>query len=353
MSHFCLGVRIPCGNENIIDDIETYLTASLQPWHEYESTGINDQYVQQVDYTDELIKDYTSLSVMYFDKEANEYKYPYSIPKDKLKKRRLSEEEEKLWKSNKLVRDKRDISIEMENNVPYMYSIPNEYKEVQMAECNLEELTKYIESGYNIQQLIRNKEDAPENMSYAYIAQDFDTGPYSRNISLEDIKTMLKENVQLFKLTNPNAKWDWWEVGGRFCLYNKHNEAVNICKIKDLRLFSQHDYEVAERLYDLVINEKFDGTDEEKQRFLVYNGWGISKDRMERAGSKEAFAKDYAKFRTYAFIKDGQWYEPGEMGWFACTNATPESQEAYDKAFDKMIEESNPEDCLVCVDCHI
>ena len=53
MSHFCLGVHIPHGNENIIDDIGNYLIAVLQPWHEYESTGINDQYVQQVDYTDD------------------------------------------------------------------------------------------------------------------------------------------------------------------------------------------------------------------------------------------------------------------------------------------------------------
>jgi hypothetical protein len=46
------------------------------------------------------------------------------------------------------------------------------------------------------------------------------------------------EIVEAVKRTNPNAQWDWWEVGGRFdeCLRTKGGESVNTCTMAELDL---------------------------------------------------------------------------------------------------------------------
>ena len=364
MSHFCVGVHVPAGNENIIENIQSYLETALQPWHEYECTGIDDQYVQQVDNTQDLIDAYTHLRVAYIDKEregTKQYVYPYSFAKDKLKRRQLTEQEVKdreLQQKNfeqfqKYQIANREVSIKNEGGITYAYYIPEEYPQVMVAQCHLESLSHFIESNYNIELIINDLSEAPEDEAYAYINPDIDTGPYPIDMSVEDIKKLLNGNVQLFIKTNPNSKWDWWQIGGRFRFTNKQNKNVSMCKIKDLQIKDKHTYAIAEKMWDIIMEDKFDGSPEERQSFLMQYGWGISKENLERKGSKEAYAEYASRFRTYAFVKDGQWYEPGEMGWFACSNATAETQEAYDKMFDEMIMNANPEDYFVCVDCHI
>lgn len=51
--------------------------------------------------------------------------------------------------------------------------------------------------------------------------------------------------------------------------------------------------------------------------------------------------------------KDGEWVEPGRMGWFGMSSDTRESREAYDVEVNAYLETLDPDDIIVVLDCHI
>lgn len=63
----------------------------------------------------------------------------------------------------------------------------------------------------------------------------------------------------------------------------------------------------------------------------------------------------YTRFYTYAVLTpNGKWYEPGKMGWWGISNATPEEEAEFEKNYEeKFIKNVNPEWKLTIVDCHI
>jgi len=102
---------------------------------------------------------------------------------------------------------------------------------------------------------------------------------------------------------NPNAKWDWYELGGRWSGF-----------------FIQHN------------NEPTDQTIKQNIDF----------DSMRK--------KD--KLSTFAVLKDGVWYEKGEMGWW-CSVTDEKPQEDWDIQFNKLLDEIKDDELLSLYDCHI
>lgn len=51
--------------------------------------------------------------------------------------------------------------------------------------------------------------------------------------------------------------------------------------------------------------------------------------------------------------KEGEWVEPGQMGWFGMSSDTRESREAYDVKVNGYLESLDPDDVIVVIDCHI
>lgn len=71
--------------------------------------------------------------------------------------------------------------------------------------------------------------------------------------------------------------------------------------------------------------------------------------------TEEEYKENFTKFSTYAVLTpDGEWYEPGKMGWWGISNATPEQETEFEKSYEeKFIKTANPEWKLTIVDCHI
>lgn len=179
---------------------------------------------------------------------------------------------------------------------------------------------------------------------------------------------------------NPNAKWDWFEIGGRYAghiktlsnnsdvgvgtpsllmRYNPYEtenqdiQLVDSARIKDIIIHDEKAYQEKLRFWELYIEGQEPQNDKEKEMIK----WVFYKKEyfIERYKTKENFAELESMLSTWAVItKDGKWYEPGTMGWFACSSASIEDESAFFENYKKFVFDSAEEDdYMTIVDCHI
>lgn len=162
----------------VVAETEADIEALLQPFHEYECTGTEDQYVKDVDITDEARKAFSEDTTeclrdsagklwSFFTPEGN-----WDIRFSQLKKN------PERWESS-----------------PREKYAPPGYEKVTVSTSELEDFGKWAASYY---------------------------GAEARGEG---------ENIQIVKHTNPDAKWEWWSVGGRWADMAPGNN----CLIEDVR----------------------------------------------------------------------------------------------------------------------
>ncbi len=124
---------------------------------------------------------------------------------------------------------------------------------------------------------------------------------------------------------NPNSKWDWYSMGGRWRGYFKlkpGKEGVvgdrSGLNKKDTRIWPG-------------------GVDQARKGDIDFDG--MYKERPNDTA-------------TFAVLKDGEWYEKGEMGWW-CMVKDEKSNDAWDREFKKLLDSIPDDEFLTMVDCHI
>lgn len=157
---------------------------------------------------------------------------------------------------------------------------------------------------------------------------------------------------------NPNGKWDWFQVGGRWenSIKLKDGTKASFALLKDIDFSKNKNViEQANRFWELYIEKgKENLTEEEKKelKFVFYKPAYY----IDRYKTKENYANQLASFSTYAVLDtDGEWYDPGDMGWFGISSATPDEENDFNLSYyDKFIKNKDFENTvLVMVDCHI
>lgn len=74
---------------------------------------------------------------------------------------------------------------------------------------------------------------------------------------------------------------------------------------------------------------------------------------IDQFGDKETYATRVTGFTCWAFVApNGEWYENGQMGWFAANDATKETRDRFALELEDMLK-SDPNLWLTIVDCHI
>lgn len=158
---------------------------------------------------------------------------------------------------------------------------------------------------------------------------------------------------------NPNAKWDWYQVGGRWngliilkdgCSGEKGERSwasrqsgedeYDSARVRDID-FAEMESRAARRL------EPFDSCFERK-----YNPEYFSK----KYPNEEVYIKRNTKFSTYAALTpDGEWHSSGTMGWFGIDDSSLEDKNNFqDLYFENFISKAIENDWyLTIVDCHI
>lgn len=177
--------------------------------------------------------------------------------------------------------------------------------------------------------------------------------------------------------TNPCAKWDWWELGGRWRGTLKLKEGrtgkygeplvspwdtqerkddpkrcdqalVADCIFSDdLKAYTE-----ALRTWEILVeNSPLREGENESDYFRMYK----PEYYIKRYGTKENYARSQAMFNTYAFVTaSGEWNETGEMGWFGYDGSTVESRKSYQDLFIEYLKEAEAQGLYISiVDAHI
>lgn len=169
MSHFSMIV--------VLDELPTedVLAKVMAPWHEFECTGLDDEHVQDLDITDDVRKAYeesTDRFVLLSDGE------------------RVSKYDDRFYTQEG------DTGLLSKKE----FVLPEGATEIEVPTPETQTFEEYA-SGYYGHPIIREGENA---------VMEEDALKYGHTFVAKD------GTVKVTDRTNPNAKWDWYVVGGRW-----------------------------------------------------------------------------------------------------------------------------------------
>jgi len=249
-----------------------------------------------------------------------------------------------------------------------------EYKNGTYAEY-LSDPVKYAENCTNEGHLKFLKEDFPKRLT---MTDDEIYELATKYYEPEDIGP----DGEVYSTYNPDSKWDWYEVGGRYAgriavkdgveievpnfswgwdddskekviaMGNKTDSAYK----RDIDFSKMHrteeDYKDALRYWELIVEGDKPKNKEEEETVK----WSFYKPEyyVNRYKTKEKYAECHSSFAMWAVVKDGVWYEKGKMGFWAMSDETDDEAVDWEmNFFDRFIKDL-PEDTLITVvDCHI
>jgi len=270
MSHFTVLVISP---DELTHD---RLKQLLQPFHEFECTGQDDEYVVDVDQTEEAKSLYESHTTPMVRLADGGLVHRYD---DRFYRDPEPHEASKIGLGtgcgNGLAWSSRDWG-DGRGYRAKVHHIPTDCVEVDVPTREVESFADFIE-GYYRRQCVQSgaTPDLTGEHKYGYYTVD-------------DHGNVLK----IIDRTNPNKKWDWWTVGGR---WSGILGAPDITQIKNI---------------------------------------------------------PQPLKPTFAVLKDGVWRERGQMGWWAVVHDAKEPS-AWEAEFASLVDGLGPETWVALVDCHI
>lgn len=275
MSHFCMWAVTKTDNEEALEKV-------MQPYHEYECTGIEDEYVVQVDRTEDAIECYERLK----DEYAN--------------------------------------------------------------------AREFLEEWYGVEYIDHESEQAYKSSQYAIISDD---------------ETKI---IKYYEYTNPNAKWDWWVIGGRWSSNNQdmikksdfdydawfEKEKKYYTDLWNLYhpLFEKHKDTLVEwdsnaenhvKMLEVYQNQPL--MKELNDESNTYNRWDFNWQMIKPLDEYLDFMLKTAS-PCFGIVTEDGWFEKGNMGWWACvSDENPDWNSDFKKLWDSI-----PDNCYIWnVDCHI
>lgn len=284
MSHACLLVV----TDNYPSEEE--LAPMLQPWHEFESTGDDDEYVVNIDITEDAKQAFT--------------------------------------------KDKKDASQSFVDFLDYYYSY--------------------------------HEKDTCERCKYGYYTLGDDG-----------------EVMKVVRRTNPDSKWDWYIIGGRYSGkfelgYDPEKDPANIetcdlCGGTGIRNDSVvqnkecngcHGEGRRVKWPTLWVNKgnivRWGALDMEamltnnrNELAKVWDKYSISPMReyfLDGAKTKEEFVATAVPVSCFAILKDGHWCERGQLGWWG---SVADAKEDWPEQFGTILATIRPDQYVTVIDYHI
>lgn len=158
---------------------------------------------------------------------------------------------------------------------------------------------------------------------------------------------------------NPNAKWDWYVVGGRWSGFFKlkENGSGSIGKPGVFGNIPKNGWADQAMICDI----DFEGMMKRNIKGAKKN-WKAAKecDPIKRSllygirenDTKESYIRKNSSISTFAVVYDGEWYEQGSMGWWGMVS-DEKNIYTWNIEFDKLLESLSDDTMLTLCDCHI
>lgn len=152
----------------------------------------------------------------------------------------------------------------------------------------------------------------------------------------------LGKNGELYSTYNPKSKWDWYEIGGRWkdMLVTNDGDRVNSALVKDINWNSMKE----ENIKELIPYNEFLEKSPYPKEYL-----------KELYPTEEVYINAETEIITYAvLLPNGEWIEPGPMGWWGISCATPEEERKFIENYrENILKKADENWRLTIVDCHI
>lgn len=238
------------------------------------------------------------------------------------------------------------------------------YSKQQLIENKRADLLRYRDGLYAeylknpMEYKLKNKNEG----HIKYISEDFpklleniddDEVIYKEAISWYEPES-IDETGGILSTYNPKSKWDWYVEGGRWSgsLKLKDGGTTDSAYADEIDFSpSKEDSDYYGRVWDLVVEGVKPENDDEDFTSKYYK----KESFLNKYGSKERYIEVSTAFSTYAVLTpDGEWHEPGEMGWWGVSHASDEEEKDWYDNYAKFVEMAKENNYLVTiVDCHI
>lgn len=164
------------------------------------------------------------------------------------------------------------------------------------------------------------------------------------------------------RVTNPNAEWDWWVVGGRWkgtLLLKAGLRKVDTALAGDIDWNAMQAQQVQEKHkryqeWKALPDAEKDGV--EARRRAILDGFGLIRsdeaDDLDSMTEAEYVAKyGAAKAITFAYLDcEGKWHERADMGWFGMYG---DKDTGYEAEWWNFVRSLPADQRVYVVDCHI
>ena len=301
--------------------IGDHIEQQLQPYHEFECTGTNDQYVQDVDVTEELRERMTG-----DEPETLEAALDWHGLADKM----VSDESE----------------VDREDDHKFGFAVVKDGQLIKAVNrTNPNKKWDWWVVGGRQGGFLKLKQGA-EGYLCKRFGQIFDA----------EYRTVPSDNGRADQCLKGAADFDGMrdeaaqEAGER---WDKAHAALTKAGASTVwRTWEQcheedhkDDFEKARQAYHAqpsvpAIKDAFPG-----EYFLSADEFQVSREQYVQAARDRAVA-------PYALVKDGQWYAKGEMGWFGMSDDML-SQDDWNTKVNELLDSLPDDTLLTVVDCHI
>jgi hypothetical protein len=379
---------------------ETVLAKALAPFHEFECTGIVNEYVQSVDQLQEAREEYAIRKERRFKAPDGTLFSPYD---DQFYRDPTPEESQKIGPivgtgcGSGLSWTSKDWGDGRGYRTKIRFK-PDGFEEVELNSEDVRTFREFVE--YYYERPLLAEGDAPD------LEGEHKWGWYRINDE--------GEISELIVRTNPNKKWDWWVVGGRWSgflvpkaeadardpsdpdapekgrpwlmgseanpagvdVIRKGDVDFEAMRTKARREASAKWNKVREIIgpvmdgfvgWEKVLEELFPGDIDKAREF--YHAQPAKKALAEAAkadqslfwvdvedflGEHDPYVEQAGHRATvlFAVLKDGQWVERGQMGWWGCVS-NENDHDTWDSDFNAMLDALPDDAWLTVVDCHI
>lgn len=193
----------------------------------------------------------------------------------------------------------------------------------------------------------------------------------------QEFGELIHEDGKYYDETNPNAKWDWWTIGGRWSnmLLHKNGQECDSLQKRDLDepIMKKHvcsrATEAYRRAHEIIKNRPVKTWsqiiavhEDINAARAEYHAQEVIKDFSDEFGpfaeiseylkSEEEYVASEIKqwLCTFAVVYNNTWNERGSMGWFGCVK---DESASWPDDFEKLYSEIPDDYYLTVVDCHI